>query len=90
MARTGAGMNGPLPADVSGGTAETVVHSRIRIVGLNCPKCVVGLQATLEALPGVRQVAIHVEHGDVDVEHLRACDRERLFEAIEQAGYDAV
>lgn len=70
--------------------ADAVAHSRIRIVGLNCPKCVVGLQATLEALPGVRRVVIHVEHGDVDVEHAQAFDRERLFEAIEQAGYDAV
>ncbi|WP_018413416.1 heavy-metal-associated domain-containing protein [Methyloversatilis thermotolerans] len=64
--------------------------TRIRIVGMNCPKCVAGLQAMLEALPGVRRVEMHVDHGDATVEHDPQVSRETLLERVEAAGYDAL
>lgn len=69
---------------------EASLRTHIRIVGMNCPKCVVGLEATLAALPGVHRVTVHFEHGDAEIEHDAALPRERLLETVEAAGYDAV
>ena len=70
--------------------AGSTVRTHIRIVGMNCPKCVRGLEATLAALPGVRRVTVHLEHGDAEIEHDAGLPRERLLETVEAAGYDAV
>lgn len=64
--------------------------TRLRIIGMNCPKCVAGLQAMLAAVPGVHQVDVHPEHGDATVRHDPHLSREALLDLVEAAGYDAV
>lgn len=64
--------------------------TRIRIVGMNCPGCVGGIESALAALPGVQRVSMHFEHGDAEVEHSPSLSRETLLETVEASGYDAV
>lgn len=64
--------------------------TRIRIVGMNCQRCVGGIEGALAALPGVLSVSVHFEHGDAEIEHMPSVTRETLLETVEKAGYDAV
>ncbi|WP_018228212.1 heavy-metal-associated domain-containing protein [Methyloversatilis universalis] len=64
--------------------------TRIRIVGMNCRRCVGGIEGALTALPGVQRVHVHFEHGDAEIEHAPSLTRETLLETVEAAGYDAV
>jgi copper chaperone CopZ len=64
--------------------------TRLRIIGMNCPKCVAGLLAMLAAVPGVHRVEVHPEHSDATVLHDPSLTRETLLDLVEAAGYDAV
>lgn len=67
-----------------------MASTRIRIIGMNCPRCTGDLHAALSALPGVQAVEVHFEHGDATVEHDASVTRTALLETVESAGYDAV
>jgi copper chaperone CopZ len=70
--------------------AGVTVRTHIRIVGMSCRKCVAGLEGALAALPGVHRATVNFEHGDAEIEHDAALQRERMLETVEAAGYDAV
>lgn len=75
-------------AGVSG--QDETARTRLRIVGMNCPRCAGDLRRRLADLPGVTSVDIHAEHGGATVTHAASVSREMLLETVESAGHDAV
>ncbi|HEY7760660.1 MAG TPA: heavy metal-associated domain-containing protein [Burkholderiales bacterium] len=63
---------------------------RLRIEGMTCSGCVRSVKRVLEAVPGVRGVAVSLERGEavVDFDPGRASAAD-LLNAVEAAGYRA-
>ena len=59
------------------------------VVGMTCQGCVKNVTGVLRALPGVEQVEVSLESGQVNVMyHPEKIDVARFREAIEGAGFD--
>lgn len=65
-----------------------MANLRFGVDGLTCGRCVARVQGALALLPGVKQVEVTLETGDVQVQTgAEAPSREQLKLAVEQAGY---
>jgi len=69
----------------------------VRVKGLVCPACAVGLKKGLMKLPFVRSIHINYNtgithiyeiHGRVDHKGIRKFDKPRITKVIEDSGYD--
>jgi copper chaperone len=58
------------------------------VSGMTCQHCVASVTEEVEALPGVRQVAVDLPTGSVTVIAEPAIDPAALRDAIDEAGYE--
>ncbi len=62
----------------------------LRSSELSCPSCIVKIEKSLKAVPGVSEAKVHFTTGRIDVEHDdRQAPVEKLVEAVRAAGYEA-
>ena len=62
---------------------------RFAVPGMTCGHCVIAVRAEIEEVPGVETVAIDLETKDVVVRG-SGVDRELVWAAVDEAGYEAV
>jgi len=60
------------------------------VTGMSCGHCAGAVEGELVRLPGVTQVAVDIERGQVTVISEEHLDAVAVREAIEEAGYDLV
>lgn len=77
-------------ATADGASASTPV-TILRVEGMNCPSCARKVTEALQAVPGVREVAVDLETGQASVQWTAAGSvvSEQLIERLRQAGYRA-
>ncbi len=57
---------------------------------LTCPSCVVKIEKSLQAVPGVTAARVHFTTGRIEVEHNDTeAPVEKLVNAVRAVGYDA-
>ncbi len=62
----------------------------LRSSELTCPSCIVKIEKSLKAVPGVTDARVHFTTGRIDVEHDDAqAPVEKLLAAVKAVGYDA-
>ncbi len=62
----------------------------LRSSELTCPSCIVKIEKSLKAVPGVSEAKVHFTTGRIDVEHDdEQAPVEKLVEAVRAAGYEA-
>lgn len=63
----------------------------IQVEGMSCEHCVKAITRAVEALPGIREVAVDLEAGTVAVEHDSVqSPLEKIMFEIEEQGYDVM
>jgi copper chaperone CopZ len=62
-------------------------HTNLTVDGMTCEACRTAVREALE-LPGVRQVAVSLDTGIVDVAHAETVTVEAIVSAIEDTGYE--
>ncbi len=61
----------------------------LRSTELSCPSCIVKIEKSLKAVPGVSEATVHFTTGRIDVEHDDAkAPVEKLLQAVRAVGYD--
>jgi copper chaperone CopZ len=60
------------------------------VTGMSCGHCVASVTEELEAVPGVREVAVDLASGRVDVTSDRPVDSSDLRRAVTEAGFSAL
>ncbi len=61
----------------------------LRSSELTCPSCIVKIEKSLKAVPGVSEAKVHFTTGRIDVEHDDAkAPVEKLVETVKAVGYD--
>lgn len=65
------------------------MQTRLRSSELSCPSCVAKIEKSVGSIPGVETVTVRFNTGKIDIEHDENVDRERLVEAVKNAGYEA-
>ena len=58
-----------------------------RVVGMTCGHCVASVTAELTKLPGVTDVDVDLDSGDVRVLSDRSLDLDEVRAAVDEAGY---
>lgn len=67
-------------------TANTILRSD----ELSCPSCVVKIEKSLQALPGVESAKVRFSAGRIEVRHdPEQADTEQLVAAVRRVGYEA-
>jgi copper chaperone CopZ len=59
----------------------------LSVTGMTCGNCVRHVTQALEALPGVKSVAVDLATGNAHVEAGREIPREEFAGALDEAGY---
>lgn len=57
------------------------------VTGMTCGHCVASVREEIGELPGVEQVDVALESGEVTVVSVDPLDREAVSAAVEEAGY---
>jgi copper chaperone len=65
-----------------------MTRTRLAVDGMTCDSCGAAVRGALE-LPGVRQIAVDLETGIVDVAHTESVTVEVMVGAIRDTGYEA-
>lgn len=63
---------------------------KYQVSGMTCGHCVHAVTTELSALPGVTEVKVDLESGQVDVESTAPLDEDSVAAAIDEAGYTLV
>lgn len=58
-----------------------------RVAGMTCAHCAAAVTSEFSALPGVRDVEVSLDAGEVRVTSDLPLDRHTVAAAVEQAGY---
>lgn len=63
----------------------------IEVGGLACPFCAYGIEKRLKKIEGIEELSVHLEEGTIEVrlEDGATVSRERVEEAISDAGFEA-
>lgn len=62
----------------------------LRSQELTCPSCVVKIEKTLTALPGVQEAKVFFNTGRIEVQHNpEETTQQELVQAVRSAGYEA-
>ena len=69
--------------------ADVLDQLRFHVPGMTCAHCVAAIDAELDALAGVEEVAIDLDTKEVVVTGLDL-DRRAIWAAVDDAGYEAV
>jgi len=64
-----------------------MTHTKLTVEGMTCEACRTAVTDALE-LPGVREVAVSLDTGIVDVAHTDSVSVEVMVGAIEDTGYE--
>ena len=64
-------------------------EKKIKVDGMHCEHCVANVTKALEALPGVRNVAVSLEDGMATLEAGMVASDDKLVAAVEGAGFTA-
>ncbi|MQA84639.1 MAG: heavy metal transporter [Streptosporangiales bacterium] len=64
--------------------------SAYTVKGMTCDHCVNAVRSEVAQIPGVTDVAVHLETGRVTVTSSEPLDDARLAEAVDEAGYELV
>ena len=64
------------------------VIATYKVLGMTCSHCVAAVTSELMAVPGVSNVDVNLETGDVVVTATRGINRETVNSAIDEAGYE--
>ncbi len=64
------------------------VIATYKVLGMTCSHCVAAVTSELMAVPGVSNVDVNLETGDVVVTATRDINRETVNSAIDEAGYE--
>jgi copper ion binding protein len=67
--------------------SDTVTTLGVR--GMTCGNCVRHVEKAVRDVPGVRDVAVDLEGGQVRVTHAAGADVDAMVKAIDEAGYEA-
>jgi copper chaperone len=57
------------------------------VTGMTCGHCVAAVEREIGAIPGVSDVSVSLERGDVDVTSTRPLDAAEVTAAVDEAGY---
>jgi copper chaperone len=60
------------------------------VSGMTCSHCASAVRAEIERLPGVREVTVDIDAGEVTVDADGQPDRAAIRAAVEEAGYELV
>ena len=63
---------------------------KYQVSGMTCGHCVHAVTTEISALPGVTDVKVDLESGQVDVESTAPLDEATVAAAIDEAGYTLV
>lgn len=58
-----------------------------RVTGMTCGHCVAAVEREIGAIPGVSEVSVSLERGDVDVTSNRPLEAAEVTAAVDEAGY---
>ena len=58
-----------------------------RVVGMSCSHCIASVTAELAKLPGVTDVDVDLDSGDVTVLSDQSLDLDEVRAAVDEAGY---
>jgi len=61
-----------------------------RVVGMTCDHCVRAVTQELDALEGVRAVAVDLEAGTATVTSVAPLEQDAVRAAVDEAGYELV
>ncbi|MBX6355944.1 MAG: heavy-metal-associated domain-containing protein [Micromonosporaceae bacterium] len=61
-----------------------------RVKGMTCGHCVNAVSSEVGALPGVREVDVDLESGQVTVTSEQPLDTDAVRAAVDEAGYELV
>ena len=66
------------------------MNTILRIKGMTCGHCVAAVTEELSSIPGVTQVDVDLDSGQVAVISAEALPQELIASAIDEAGYELV
>ncbi len=61
-----------------------MVTTKLKVVGMCCDPCVVGVEKALDKIPSVRQVDVDLENGVVVVQDEAERNQEELIKSIKK------
>ena len=61
-----------------------MVATKLKVVGMCCNRCVVGVEKALNTIPSIRQVDVELESGLVTIRGKATENPESLIEAIKK------
>jgi len=64
------------------------MKTTIEIRGMSCGHCVAAVAGALSGLPGVKNVQVSLERGEVTFDEETPVSRELIRKAITEAGYE--
>ncbi len=62
----------------------------IKIQGMSCQHCVMSVSKALNSIPGLRNVQVSLATGEATFENTQNISREKIRQAVEDAGYRVV
>ncbi len=69
---------------------ENVNKIVLDVRGMTCRHCEMAVKEAVEAVHGVEKVDVDVEEGKVVVHYSGHIDRDRVKDAIQEAGYEVI